>query len=217
MIGPASTLIPPLDPGAQQARELLLRELAKPGYQSSKSNLVEQLATWIGDWLTSLRIGNTGAGLPAFGYLVIAAAVLVALAVAFLLFGLPRLNRRSAVPGALFGDRDVRSSDALRAAAEGAAATGDYTAAIADGFRALARGLSERGVIGMFPGTTATAFAHQAGTVFPGSTTGLAAAAGSFDGVRYLGRRGSEAEWLAVAALERGIRASTPLPAAVPA
>jgi hypothetical protein len=205
-----AALTPPLDPPAGQARELLLRELSKPEYQTSKSNFFQQLATWIADWFMSLHFGG-GGGFPAIGYLIIAIVVAVALVVAFLVFGLPRLNRRSALTGALFGDEDARSSDALRAAAEGAAANGDYTAAIAEEFRAIARGLAERSVIGMFPGTTATEFAREAGRAFTASADGLERAARSFDGVRYLGRRGTEAEWRAVAALEREIRASKPL------
>lgn len=210
-----AALTPPLDPPAGQARELLLRELSKPEYQTSKSNFFQQLATWIADWFMSLHFGSGGSGFPAIGYLIIAIVVAVALVVAFLVFGLPRLNRRSAVTGALFGDEDARSSDALRAAAEGAAANGDYTAAIAEEFRAIARGLAERSVIGMFPGTTATEFAREAGQAFTAAADGLERAARSFDGVRYLGKLGTEAEWRAVAALEREIRASKPLLARV--
>jgi hypothetical protein len=98
----------------------------------------------------------------------------------------------------------------LRRAAERAAASGDFATAIAEAFRAIARGLSERTVLTTFPGTTADGFARQAAASFPESADALRAAADSFDGVRYLGAPGSDAEWLSIAALERELRSARP-------
>jgi hypothetical protein len=212
-----SDVAPPLDPNAQEARELLLRELSKPEYQTSKTNGVGQIVKAIEDWWNSLQIGSVpGAGFPLFGYLVIGAVIVVALVVAFLLFGLPRLNRHSGALGSLFGDDDARDSVALREAAQKAAAAGDYDTAIEEQFRSIARAMAERGITSTFPGTTATGFSSQASESFPALGTEFAAAAASFDGVRYLGRRGTEGEWFQVSALDRDVRASRPLLATVP-
>jgi hypothetical protein len=213
----ASATVPPLDPGAKQARDELLRELSKPEYQNGKANWAGLIINWIQDWLSSLQIGLGLAGLSIIGWAIVLGIVIIALVIAFLVFGLPRLNRRSRVTGALFGDEDVRDSNTLRDAAERAASAGDFATAIAEEFRAIARGISERGVLSTFPGTTATGFARNAGASFPASATELRAAAMSFDAVRYLGRSGSEAEWIAVRALERTLRAAKPRSALVPA
>jgi hypothetical protein len=213
----ASSTAPPLDPTAKQARDELLRELSKPEYQSGKANWAAQIIKWFQDWIDSLQIGRGAASLSLLGWVILLVIVLIALVIAFLIFGVPRLNRRRSVSGALFGADDSRSSTALRAAAEKAAADGDYVTAIAEEFRAIARGLSERSVISTFPGTTATGFARQAAESFPSSAAELGTAAVSFDDVRYLGRLGSEAEWMSVRALERSLRDAKPRSELVPA
>jgi hypothetical protein len=209
---PVSATAPPLDPTAQQARQQLLDELAKPGYAQARPTLWDDFITWLQKFLDGLQPkGNpAGGGLdiaPAFIILIL----LAALVVAFLVFGVPRLNRRSKAVGALFGDDDERDSVTLRRAAERAAASGDFATAIAEAFRSIARGLSERSVLATFPGTTAHGFAQQAAASFPASGDGLRAAADSFDGVRYLDAPGTEEEWIAIADLERRLRSAKPL------
>src|SRR5690606_32969609 len=99
--------------------------------------------------------------------IVIAALLLVA----FLIFGLPRLNRRSSVTGSLFGEDDARTAADMRAAAEKAASRGDYALATAEMFRSIARGLAERTVLSTSPGTTAHDFGVRAGRAFPDHAT----------------------------------------------
>jgi hypothetical protein len=208
MIGSPSA--PPLDPNSTEARQQLAHELAKAGYQSAKPTLLQLIEKALTDWFASIRpFGPVGAS----GSLALAIVILavVALAVGFLIFGVPRLNRRARSAGSLFGEEDERDSVTLRRAAETAAAAGDYATAIEEEFRAIARGLAERTVVVTFPGTTAHGFAEQAAASFPTSAGALRAAADSFDGVRYLGAPGSEAEWLAVSALDRALRAAKPI------
>jgi hypothetical protein len=212
-LDPVSPDRPPLDPSATHARQLLAHELAKAPYQAARPGWIDVLVQKIGDLFNSL-FQNTGTGSP-FGpnliILIVVVVVIAAIVVAFLLFGLPRLNRRSAVSGSLFGAEDDRLADALRRDAERAAADGDYALAIAEGFRAIARGLEERAVISTFPGTTAHGFAVQAARSFPDFGADLARAADVFDGVRYLGGGGTEKEWQSISSLERGIRGATPV------
>jgi hypothetical protein len=155
-------------------------------------------------------------GPPALGILIVLGAIVVALVVAFVVFGMPRLRQRSRVTGELFGVDDARSSDELRAAAEKLAASGDYAGATAEMFRAIARGLGERAVLLTSPGTTAHDFAARAATAFPDSRESLAQAATAFDDVRYLGRAGSASAFAATAELESALRATKPQLDAVP-
>ena len=201
---------PPVDPAPPEARDWIVNELAKPPYQAAKPTLFDQIAKAIGDWFASLQFGDAE-GPPTLGIAVIVGIVVVGLVVAFLIFGLPRLNRRSSVAGALFGEDDARTATRIRADAAAAAARGDYETAIEEMFRAIARGLAERSIITTTPGTTARGFAGRAGIAFPGQAQQLVASAASFDEVRYLSRPGTEAAYLAVASLEAELRAAKPM------
>jgi hypothetical protein len=200
----------PLDPDAEEARRLLLDELSKPDYRAAQPTWFDLLASAIADWLGSLTLGAAG-GPPGIGTLIVVLLVAAVVVVAFLLFGLPRLNRRSTVSGSLFGDDDMRDAAAIRASAQQAAARGDHSLAITEMFRALARGLAERTVLTTSPGTTAHDFAVRAGRAFPASAADLATAAATFDDVRYLDREGTSAQYEQVAALERELRAARPV------
>jgi hypothetical protein len=139
--------------------------------------------------------------------------VVVALAligVALLVFGLPRLRRRADTPVPLFDDGDVRDAVTLRSAAEAAARTADWPLAIEERFRALVRGLLERGLVRVHPGTTAHGMADAAARAFPAAAGRLESAAADFDGVRYLARAGSEAAYRRVAELDAELAASRP-------
>jgi hypothetical protein len=198
----------PVDPDAAEARQWLLDELTGADYRAAQPTWFDRLSGAIGDWLNSLRFETAdGSGL---GGLIVVLVVAVALVVAFLVFGLPRLNRRSSVTGSLFGDDDDRDSAAIRRAGEAAAARGDYALAIAEMYRAIARGLAERTVLSTTPGTTAHSFALRAGASFPGFAADLAAAAADFDDVRYLGQPGGRDRYTAVADLELGLRSASP-------
>ena len=199
----------PVDPDGPEARRWLLEELAKPAYQAAQPTWFDQLVQQIGDWIQSLIDGLGSVQIPGIGSLlpiVGVAIVVVLLVVAFLVFGLPRISRRSSAGGELFAEHDTRDAATMRRDAERAAASGDYTAAIAELFRALARGLDERTLVSAFPGSTASDLADRAGRVFPDAAPRLRDAARSFDGVRYLGATGTAAEWEQLVGLERELR-----------
>jgi hypothetical protein len=206
---------PPLDPTAQQARAQLSTELSRPEYQAARPSgldlLLEQAQQAISKWLNDLFSGLNGAPIsPDLIVVIVVVLVVAAVLVLFLIFGLPRINRRSASVGSLFGDEDDRDSVALRHAAERAAAAGDYTTAIAEEFRSIARALAERTVVTTFPGTTASGFAVRAARAFPDFRPALRDCAAAFDDVRYLGAVGTEAQWHAMSALELGLREARP-------
>jgi Domain of unknown function (DUF4129) len=195
----------PVDPDAPEAQQLLLTELAKAEYQKAKPSWFDQLVSGFFDWISSLKLTSSG-GTPSVGLIIIAAIVVAALVIVFLVYGVPRVNRRSSVTGALFGEEDARSAAQIRAAAERAASKGEFDIAIEEMFRAIARGLAERTVLTIFPGTTAREFSLRAGVAFANSAAELGAAAAAFDGVRYLGARGTRDEYESIARLERTLR-----------
>ena len=211
MIGPPARI--PVDPDAPEAKRWLLTELAKPEYQQAKPSPLDDTVNHVLDWLNDLINSLGSARLPGVGsVLPIVLVVLVAalLVVAFLVFGVPRLNRRGTLPGELFGDDDRRDAATLRRDAHRAAAAGDYAIAIAELFRALARRLDERAIVAGYPGSTATDFARRAALAFPGAEQQLAAAATAFDAVRYLGRPGDEEQWTRMQAVEAELRDARP-------
>jgi hypothetical protein len=200
----------PVDPNADQARQWIIEELSKPQYQAAQPNWFDRASSAFFNWIESLDFGGLGG---AQGPIVLLLAVVIGAAIiaAFLIFGRARLNRRSAVGGALFGDEDERDAAAIRAAAESAASRGDWALAIIEMFRSIARGLAERTIAAAYPGTTAHDFAAEAGRAFPAAAERLREVAIAFDRVRYLGRAGTEREFLDAAALESELRKSTPV------
>jgi len=210
MIPPHLLADVPVDPDADTARELLLGELGKPVYQAARPTWFDLVSKAVGDWLASLRVPD-GSGLGGLIPLVVVIIVVVLVVVAFLVFGRPRLNRRSRFSdGTLFGDDDTRSAAQLRADAARAAAAGDFTLAIQEAFRGLARGLAERTVLSTAPGTTAQDFGRRAGTAFPALQAELAAGAARFDGVRYLEQQGTREGYDGIAALDRRLQSERP-------
>lgn len=198
----------PVDPDSDEARELLINELSGPQYQAARPTLFDQLAQAFWDWLNSLQIGSVQ-GPPAFALLVVLVVVAIVIVIAFLVFGLPRLNRRSKLDGTLFGEDDERTAEDMRRDARAAAARSDWSTAIAEMFRAVARGLSERGVLTTTPGTTASGFAAAASAAFPDDAGEFGASARAFDEVRYLGREGSREQFEQVSALDARARKLT--------
>jgi len=200
----------PIELGDDEARELLLRELSKAEYQNAKPTLIDRIAQAIGDWLTGLLSG-TGGDTPAFVPFVIALGIVAAVIIIVLVvYGAPRRNRRTGAIGGLFGDAERRSAAELRAAARAAADRADWTTAIAEQYRATARGLAERELVHALPGTTAREFAVLAARVFPAEAASLQTAAGAFDRVRYLGRPGDRDAFHAVVALDDRLRTARP-------
>lgn len=197
----------PVEPDATEAQRLVIQELSKAEYRAATPTWFDRAAKAFWDWLSSLRIGD-GAGVQGPILVIAAIVIIAALVAAFLIFGMPRLNRRSTASGALFGHDDARDAAAMRRSAEDAAAGSNWILAIEEIFRSIARGLAERTLVTVTPGTTARGFAVRAGAVFPGFSERLTAAASAFDDVRYLNREGTEAAYRVAAALERDIRAA---------
>lgn len=204
----------PVEPDDEQARRWLADELGRGDETYEPAELppwLQDLLDWFRDLfdVPDVEVPTTGADTGgAVGILIAVVVVVAALGVAFAIFGLPRLRRRSKVTGDLFGEDDDRSSAQIRSAAQQAADAGDFTSAVVEVFRALARDLAERGIVVAFPGTTAREFGRRAGAVFPDTADRLDDAARVFDGVRYLGSTGTEDQWRRMSALAAELRAA---------
>jgi hypothetical protein len=199
----------PVDPDSAQAQRWIIQELSKPEYRAAQPTWFDRASQAFWHWLQSLKLDG-GPGVQGPILIVALLVVIAALVAAFFIFGAPRLNRRSSESGALFGDDDARDATAMRRSAEEAAARSDWVLAIEEIFRSIARGLAERTLVTVSPGTTARDFAVRAGTVLPAFSERLSAAASTFDDVRYLSREGTEAAYRSATALESDLRAARP-------
>ncbi|MEO6826294.1 MAG: DUF4129 domain-containing protein [Microbacteriaceae bacterium] len=200
----------PVDPDVPTARQWLTDELRDPAYRAAEPTWFDRASKAMQDWLGSL-FQPSGGDFSALVPLVVTVLVAALIVAAFLIFGIPRLNRRSARDGVILGSDDHRNSTQLRASAATAARAEDWAGAIMETFRAIARSLSERTVITMFPGTTAREVAARAALAFPEFAPALREAAAAFDSVRYQGGAGSRGSYLAIAELDRALAAATPL------
>jgi hypothetical protein len=204
-----ATGTPPLTPDDDTARRWLSGELSKPEYAAARPSWFDLLSQKVADWFDSLDFGGTG-GAPGWLAVIGAAIVVVLIALAVLRFGLPRLSRRRRDAAATGEVADARSVAELRAAADRAAAQGDWARAVIERFRALAGALAERTVVAVRPGTTAHEVALQAAAAFPAEAAALREAADTFDAARYLGRRQDRAAHERLRALDERLRRAAP-------
>jgi hypothetical protein len=171
-----------LDPGPAEARKWLSDELQGSDYHSP---WVESSLRWIVDQLTKLL---DGANRLANGGLSLVVTVLVALVTtALLVWVLPRVRREPVVghqDGAVIVDPTVTAST-YRDLAARALADGRYDAAVLEGFRAIAKDMSDRTLLDDAPGRTAHEVSLELSRPFPDFAGRLAQAANLFDAVRY--------------------------------
>ncbi|SEC01876.1 protein of unknown function [Paramicrobacterium humi] len=200
---------PPLDPDRQQAYDWLVRELSNPEYTAAQPTLLDRIAQAIREWLNSLLVpgdGTLAAWVPVIIVLLVVAAVVTALVI----WGMPRRNRAAANTVGLFGDDDVRTARELRQHARDEAARADWESAVLDAFRGLTRGLAERTIVVVDPGTTANGVARQAADAFPAEADGLRLAASVFDQVRYLDVPAGREQYAQIAELDGRVQALAP-------
>lgn len=200
---------PPLNPGRDEAYDWLVRELSKPEYTAAKPSLIDRIATAIKEWFLSLVVPSGGT-FAAWVPVIIVVLVVAAVVAAILIWGVPRRNRTRRQTAALFGDDDTRTAQELRAHARQAAQTEDWETAVLEIFRALARGLDERTLVTVLPGTTAGGFASSAASTFPSHAERLRSAASDFDSVRYLDARATAEQYETIARLDAEIASTTP-------
>lgn len=203
----------PLLPDPDQAREWAEKELADPAYQAAEPTLIDRASQAVARFLNDLlQIPQTDGWGPAV-LVVLGVLVVAAIVVGILIWGRPRASVRAAPAArALFDDDDTRSADELRAEAEAAAQRDAWDDAVVLRFRAVARGLAERGLVDPPPGATVRAFARAASDALPALSAGLEAAATTFDDVRYLRRPGTRERYALIVDLDDAAVRARPAP-----
>ncbi len=172
----------PVVPDADQARQWLERELADAVYRERES-LLQRFWDWLSDLFTSVPFGGAEGPWWLLGVLLLVALIAV---IAFRVAGpVRRAERRDARSARVLDSGDLRDAEDLRAAANSAAATGDWALAVAERFRALVRALEDRAVLDERPGRTAREAADAAAQRFGAHADRLHHAGALFDGVVY--------------------------------
>lgn len=174
---------PPLTPSADEARAWIEAELAKAIYNRQPS-LWDRLREWLGELWARLFGSSADLG-PVLMPVVVLLVVALAVGVALLLGGPVRRRRLRGRDSVEVLDDDVRTAAAIRAAADAAAARGDFRAAVLDRFRAIVRSLDERAVLEDRRGRTAHEAALAAGARLQPCAAELLRASELFDAVCY--------------------------------
>ncbi|GAB3874161.1 DUF4129 domain-containing protein [Kibdelosporangium lantanae] len=173
----------PIDVSRDAAQDAANRELADPIYHD-EPGLLDRVLRWIGQRIDDL-FGTVDQVVPGgiLGLVVIAALVVVAVVVVR-----TRAGRLVRAPSAAVFTGKVLSARDYRRAADQAVANGDLALAVRERFRAIARGLEERGVLDPRSGRTVDELAREAGRTLPNFRDPLRSAARLFDDVWYGGR-----------------------------
>lgn len=179
---------PPIDIGREEAARAAREELSKREYHTDDPGLVSRFLQWVLDWLRGLLADASERSPGGLVGLAIIVGVLV-LGLLVIRWRIGRLARaRARRDGAVFAGRR-RTAAEHRAAADAAAAAGDYDAAVRERFRALIRDLEERTVLDERPGRTADEVAREVAALAPDAAEPIELAARLFDEVCYGGRR----------------------------
>lgn len=199
----------PVDPARDEARSAARRELNDPAYSAHEPSLWERAANWVIDFVKA-ALDGAQAGAPSGPWAAVgffAVLVLIALVVRAKLGPMARSARRG---DALFSGTARSAADHHRAA-DAALAAGDLATALQERFRALVRGLEERGIVAARPGYTADEAAAEAARQLPGCADRLRAAARAFDDVRYGDRPATADGHRLVAEADSAARAARPV------
>jgi hypothetical protein len=171
-----------LDPSPAEARKWLSDELHRSDYHNP---WLDSALRWTFDQIAKLL---DGANKLANGGLSPVVTLLVALVtIALLVWVLPMVRREPVVghpDGAVIVDPTI-TADTYRDLAARALADGRYDAAVLEGFRAIAKDMSDRALLDDAPGLTAHEVGLELSRPFPDFAGRLAQCANLFDAVRY--------------------------------
>ncbi len=195
----------PVEPTRDEARSWAVEELSRREYAEQRPGILEQVVGWILDRLG--QVGEVGSG-TGTAFALVVGVVLVLVVVGVLVTGRV-LRRATQTTGAAVFDRDaVGPASAYRAAADAAAARGDWRTAVVERFRTVVRELEERAVLVPQPGRTADEAVAEAARFLPSRGEDLRSAARLFDDVRYGDRDADAAGDEALRRLDEQVRAA---------
>lgn len=170
--------------------------------------MIQRIQDWLHEqWNRLLDQSAGGSGWSPVVTTVVAAAV-----IALLAFVLPRVRRERRLRGTgdpVLTDPSVTAAT-YRARVAAALAQGRFDDALADAYRAIARGATERTLLEDGPGRTAHEVALALAPVFPAERQALREAADRFDAVRYGSRHIARADAEQVAELDRRLARTRP-------
>ena len=171
----------PLTPDQGEARDWLLKELAKGEYGEIRGPIVGFVKNLIDDFFRLLSWKGQGTP-PISLILAILAIIVIAALVIVLILNPIRLARRRK-SGAVF-EGETRAPQ-VQASFDEAVAAQDWNLAYVWAYRLMVLGLDDHDVVSSTPGLTAREAADAATRVAPGLAPQLSAYAESFDKVRY--------------------------------
>jgi Domain of unknown function (DUF4129) len=198
--------VPTIDIDRDAAHAAAQHELGKPIYP--KASLTELLIGWIDELL--YKLVDAGSSVPG-GWLTLSVLLLLLAIAIVVAVRIARRTMRTNRGGgyALFGEHQLSAAE-HRATAEQYAAAGNWSAAIRNRLRAVARQLEESAVLDPVPGRTATELARDAGRAIPNLAAELKRAAEAFNDVTYGERPGTESAYRIIADLDDHLRSRTP-------
>jgi hypothetical protein len=200
-----------LDPTPAEARRWLSDELSGPDYHDP---WLDTVIRWILEQLGKLLEGANN--LANGGLSPVITALVAVVAIALLVWVLPRVrgNRVAArTGGAVLVDPTI-TPGTYRTLASEAFADGRYDDAVLDGFRAIAKDMSDRTLLDDSPGRTAHEVSLELAQPFPDHAVRLAQAANVFDAVRYGHRRATSEQASRVRQLDAELVETRPAPVA---
>jgi hypothetical protein len=193
-----AAVAPPLDPSPDRARELLVRELARPEYHDR--DLLGRLQRWVERVIDGTVDAASGrSALTTFVAILVVLTLVLGLAVLLSRAGRSATLRSGRVLPA--GAGHVTAA-ALRDRAERALADGRAAEAVVDGFRAIAVRQAERGRIDDLPAATAHEVALAVAGAHPEAGGAVHRTAMLFDAVLYGDRPASTEQASGVLALD---------------
>jgi hypothetical protein len=191
--------------GRRAAQRLARDELSKVIYHP-REPLTQRVLRVFWHWLIDLF--NTGNSVPGGWWALVALAAIAVVVIALVMTRIgPVARRYRRGIGPVPGSRAATARD-HRLRAGQLANLGDYSGAILECVRAIARQLEERGILAARAGLTADEIADEAGRVLPGDADALRAAARLFDDVCYGQRHGTQDGYQRLLALDARITAA---------
>ena len=187
---------PPLVPGEDEARRWAEEELSRGIYQGDRESLFQKLLNAISEFFSRAEASSdVPTGSVAIAIVI---ALLVALGLAFLLYGPLRRARVIKKSSHDVLTDDTRSAAELRAAAAAHESAGQWSLAVLERFRAITRALIERAILDDRPGQTAHEVVQTAAPRLPDAAADIDRAGALFDRVCYgeVLATAQEAAWL---------------------
>ena len=171
----------PLTPDQGEARDWLLKELAKGEYGEIRGPIVGFVKNLIDDFFRLLSWKGQGTPPISLILAILAIIVIAALVIVLILNPIRLAKRRKS--GLVF--EEETSAPQVQASFDEAVAAQDWNLAYVWAYRLMVLGLDGHDVVSSTPGLTAREAADAATRVAPGLAPQLSAYAESFDKVRY--------------------------------